>query len=70
MIGACQPNPCGANLQLFPASGAAAPFGDGAKTPAEHLRNVFHRMGLTDQDIVALSGAHTLGRARPDRSGA
>lgn len=26
-------------------------------------------MGLDDKDIVALSGAHTLGRARPERSG-
>jgi len=48
---------------------AAGPFPDKAANPAEHLRNVFHRMGLNDQDIVVLSGAHTLGRARPDRSG-
>jgi hypothetical protein len=26
-------------------------------------------MGMTDQEVVALSGAHTLGRARPERSG-
>lgn len=25
-----------------------------------HLRDIFHRMGLTDRDIVALSGGHTL----------
>ncbi|GFR44571.1 hypothetical protein Agub_g5845 [Astrephomene gubernaculifera] len=49
--------------------GAAHPFPDGSPSPAAHLRAVFGRMGLTDRDIVALSGAHTLGRARPDRSG-
>jgi L-ascorbate peroxidase len=37
--------------------------------PEGHLRKVFHRMGLTDEDIVALSGAHTFGRAYKDRSG-
>uniref|UniRef100_A0A453Q6F6 L-ascorbate peroxidase n=2 Tax=Aegilops tauschii subsp. strangulata TaxID=200361 RepID=A0A453Q6F6_AEGTS len=68
----------------------------GPRLPAEHLREVFYRMGLDDkvwddarnlkkkehvclcvadnlrcfvQEIVALSGAHTLGRSRPDRSG-
>ncbi|CAM6094347.1 unnamed protein product [Calypogeia fissa] len=41
---------------------------DATKGP-QHLRDVFHRMGLSDNDIVALSGAHTLGRAHKDRSG-
>lgn len=41
----------------------------GPRIPAEHLREVFYRMGLDDKEIVALSGAHTLGRSRPDRSG-
>ena len=29
---------------------------------AQHLRDVFYRMGFDDKDIVCLSGAHTLGR--------
>lgn len=28
---------------------AKAPFPKDAKSPAQHLRDVFHRMGLTDQ---------------------
>ncbi|KAG6509141.1 L-ascorbate peroxidase 3-like [Zingiber officinale] len=40
-----------------------------AKKGAPHLRDVFCRMGLTDKDIVALSGGHTLGKAHPERSG-
>lgn len=38
-------------------------------TPENHLRDVFHRMGFSDRDIVALSGAHTVGRAFKERSG-
>ncbi|KAG5530190.1 hypothetical protein RHGRI_030534 [Rhododendron griersonianum] len=40
-----------------------------AKQGPSHLREVFYRMGLSDKDIVALSGGHTLGRAHPERSG-
>ncbi|KAL8151742.1 hypothetical protein V2J09_021550 [Rumex salicifolius] len=40
-----------------------------AKLGAQHLREVFYRMGLSDRDIVALSGGHTLGRAHRERSG-
>jgi len=50
---------------------AKPPFGCGAPTAAQHLRNVFtKKMGFTDQEIVALSGAHTIGRAFKERSGA
>ena len=35
----------------------------------DHLRDIFYRMGFNDQEIVALSGAHCLGRAHADRSG-
>eukprot|EP00567_Pseudictyota_dubia_P008779 CAMPEP_0197453430 /NCGR_PEP_ID=MMETSP1175-20131217/34888_1 /TAXON_ID=1003142 /ORGANISM="Triceratium dubium, Strain CCMP147" /LENGTH=352 /DNA_ID=CAMNT_0042986713 /DNA_START=13 /DNA_END=1071 /DNA_ORIENTATION=+ len=38
-------------------------------TPFGHLRKVFYRMGIDDEGIVALSGAHTFGRAYKDRSG-
>lgn len=34
-----------------------------------HLRQIFYRMGFNDQEIVALSGAHALGRCHADRSG-
>ncbi|KAL9238393.1 hypothetical protein vseg_012821 [Gypsophila vaccaria] len=40
-----------------------------AKQGAPHLKDIFYRMGLSDKDIVALSGGHTLGRAHPERSG-
>ncbi|KAI0155126.1 peroxiredoxin [Xylariaceae sp. FL1272] len=36
---------------------------------AQHLRSIFGRMGFNDQEIVALSGAHNLGRCHADRSG-
>jgi len=36
---------------------------------APHLRDIFYRMGFSDQEIVALSGAHSMGRCHPDRSG-
>jgi L-ascorbate peroxidase len=39
------------------------------ESPNGHLRKVFYRMGLNDEEIVALSGAHTFGRAYKDRSG-
>lgn len=50
---------------------ACAPDGrlpDGAKDHS-HVRDVFGRMGFSDQEMVALIGAHALGRAHSDRSG-
>lgn len=40
-----------------------------ASKAGDHLRAIFHRMGFTDREIVALSGAHALGRCHRDRSG-
>jgi len=42
--------------------------GQPEKTTA-HIRDVFYRMGFNDREIVALLGAHALGRCHPDRSG-
>lgn len=41
---------------------------DGDKGAA-HIRDIFYRMGFDDQAIVALSGAHAVGRCHTDRSG-
>uniref|UniRef100_H3G4X6 Cytochrome c peroxidase, mitochondrial n=2 Tax=Phytophthora ramorum TaxID=164328 RepID=H3G4X6_PHYRM len=35
----------------------------------QHVRDVFYRMGFDDRDIVALVGAHAIGRCYPTRSG-
>lgn len=35
----------------------------------QHVRDVFYRMGFNDQEIVALLGAHAMGRCHTDRSG-
>jgi cytochrome c peroxidase len=54
-----------ADKEILP--GALAPWGEGSA--AAHLRAVFGRMGFGDREIVALSGAHALGRCHTDRSG-
>lgn len=36
---------------------------------SDHLRHIFYKMGFNDRAIVALSGAHALGRCHTDRSG-
>lgn len=36
---------------------------------AQHLRDIFGKMGFDDRDIVALSGAHGLGRCHTESSG-
>ena len=48
---------------------AIGPYPDGAAVPSVHIRNVFYRMGFDNREIVALCGAHTIGRAFSDRSG-
>jgi len=39
-----------------------------ASQGAQHLRDTFYRMGFDDEAIVALSGAHTLGRCHTVRA--
>jgi len=42
----------------------------GARTKTiQHVRDIFYRMGFNDQEIVALLGAHAMGRCHTDRSG-
>jgi len=40
-----------------------------ASKGADHVRDVFYRMGFNDQEIVALLGGHTLGSCHVVRSG-
>ncbi|KAI6021603.1 heme peroxidase [Pisolithus microcarpus] len=40
-----------------------------ASQGSQHVRDIFYRMGFNDQEIVALIGAHALGRCHSDRSG-
>lgn len=72
----------GPTIKFYPgrtdAADATTP-GDDAPTPdgrlpdaaqgAQHLRDIFYRMGFNDREIVALSGAHALGRCHTSRSG-
>lgn len=51
----------------LPSADSGQPGAD--KDDAAHLRAVFGRMGFNDQEIVALSGAHALGRCHVDFSG-
>lgn len=39
------------------------------KGTVQGLRDIFYRMGFNDRDIVALSGAHALGRCHENASG-
>ena len=41
----------------------------GRNMTIQHIRDVFYRMGFNDREIVALLGAHALGRCHADRSG-
>jgi len=54
-----------ADGQKCPANGRLPDASKGA----QHVRDVFYRMGFNDREIVALSGAHTLGRCHVERSG-
>ncbi|KAF9190645.1 heme peroxidase [Haplosporangium sp. Z 767] len=42
---------------------------DASRPDPQHSRDIFYKMGFNDQEIVALLGAHALGRCHRDRSG-
>ncbi|ORZ32192.1 heme peroxidase, partial [Catenaria anguillulae PL171] len=54
-----------------PSAEACPPVGrlPDASKERKHIREVFNRMGFDDREIVALMGAHALGRCHTDRSG-
>ena len=54
-----------ADGSVCPANGRLPDAAQGA----QHLRDVFYRMGMNDKEIVCLSGGHTLGRCHKTRSG-
>lgn len=51
----------------LPNADSGPPLAD--KSDADHLRTIFYRMGFDDREIVALSGAHALGRCHETASG-
>ncbi|ANB13229.1 Ccp1p [Sugiyamaella lignohabitans] len=53
------------------AESATAPDGrlPDASQESDHIRTIFYRMGFNDQEIVALIGAHALGRCHTQNSG-
>jgi cytochrome c peroxidase len=51
----------------LPNADVGPPLAD--ESDADHLRSIFYRMGFNDQAIVALSGAHALGRCHATASG-
>lgn len=51
----------------LPAADVGPPLTD--PKDADHLRTIFYRMGFDDREIVALSGAHALGRCHENASG-
>jgi len=56
------------------AKAGKSPVPDNGRLPdaaqgVKHIREVFNRMGFNDREIVALLGAHTVGRCHKDRSG-
>jgi cytochrome c peroxidase len=39
------------------------------KADVQHMRDIFHRMGFDDNELVALMGAHAMGRCHTNCSG-